>query len=206
VLSATRPGVCAFGIGVARGAFETALHYASTTCVNGRLLINQEWAQCMLAEMHKNVILGRLAYTEANNANSLRGLYRYLQSKPVYYYLKLMPRIWFDKVISPVLDWDLTARVMGKLYFDLPNPEDQRCCSGWASVAKFTGTDLGVKNCQMAIEIMGQKGLRQDAGVEKMLRDIKLLQIYEGTNQLNRLNAFKCLIAPAAPQAKVFDE
>ena len=206
VVSATRPGVCAFGIGVARGAFETALHYASTTCVNGRLLINQEWAQCMLAEMHKNVILGRLAYAEANNANSLRGLYRYLQSKPVYYYLKLMPRIWFDKVISPVLDWDLTARAMGKLYFDLPNPEDQRCCSGWASVAKFTGTDLGVKNCQMAIEIMGQKGLRQDAGVEKMLRDIKLLQIYEGTNQLNRLNAFKCLIAPAAPLAKVFDE
>ena len=57
VVSATRPGVCAFGIGVARGAFETALHYAATACVNGRLLINQEWAQCMLAEMHKNVIL-----------------------------------------------------------------------------------------------------------------------------------------------------
>ena len=73
-------------------------------------------------------------------------------------------------------------------------------------MAKFAGTDLGVKNCQMAIEIMGQNGLRQDAGVEKMLRDIKLLQIYEGTNQLNRLNAFKCLIAPEVPQANVFDE
>jgi len=95
---------------------------------------------------------------------------------------------------------------MGKLLFDMPKPEDQRCCSGWASVAKITGTDLGVKNCQMAIEIMGQKGLRQDAGVEKMLRDIKLLQIYEGTNQLNRLNAFKCLIAPQVPQAQVFEE
>jgi alkylation response protein AidB-like acyl-CoA dehydrogenase len=206
VVSATRPGVCAFGIGVARGAFETALHYASTTCVNGHLLINQEWAQCMLAEMHKNVILGRLAYTEANNANSHRGLYRLLQSKPVYYYLKVMPRFWFDKVISPMLNWEITARVMGKILFDVPKPEDQRCCSGWASVAKITGTDLGVKNCQMAIEIMGQKGLRQDAGVEKMLRDIKLLQIYEGTNQLNRLNAFKCLIAPQVPQAQVFEE
>ncbi len=58
----------------------------------------------------------------------------------------------------------------------------------------------------MAIEIMGQQGLRQNSGVEKMLRDIKLLQIYEGTNQLNRLNAFKCLIAPQVPEAKVFDE
>ena len=53
---------------------------------------------------------------------------------------------------------------------------------------------------------MGATGLRQDAGVEKILRDAKLLQIYEGTNQLNRLNTFKCLIAPAVPQAKVFEE
>jgi acyl-CoA dehydrogenase len=53
---------------------------------------------------------------------------------------------------------------------------------------------------------MGHRGLRQDAGAEKLLRDIKLLQIYEGTNQLNRLNAFKCLIAPAVPQVKVFEE
>jgi alkylation response protein AidB-like acyl-CoA dehydrogenase len=95
---------------------------------------------------------------------------------------------------------------MGRLYFDLAKPEDQRCCSGWASVAKFAGTDLGVKNCQMAVELMGQQGLRQDGGVEKLLRDIKLLQIYEGTNQLNRLNAFKCLIAPLEPQARMFDE
>jgi len=58
----------------------------------------------------------------------------------------------------------------------------------------------------MALELMGSTGLRQDAGAEKILRDAKLLQIYEGTNQLNRLNAFKCLIAPAVPQAKVFEE
>lgn len=206
VVAATRAGVCAFGTGVARGAFEAALQYASRTEINGRLLINEEWAQCLLAEMHKNVLLGRLAYTEANHANSLRGLYRFLQSKPVYHYLRLMPHIWFNKVISPFLDLDLTSKVMGKLYYDRAKPEDQRCCSGWASVAKFVGTDLGIKNCQMAIELMGQRGLRHDAGVEKMLRDVKLLQIYEGTNQLNRLNAFKCLIAPAVPQAKVFDE
>ena len=73
-------------------------------------------------------------------------------------------------------------------------------------MAKFSGTDLGVKNCQLALELMGQTGLRQDKGVEKILRDIKLCQIYEGTNQLNRVNLFKCLIAPAYPQAKVFEE
>jgi acyl-CoA dehydrogenase len=63
-----------------------------------------------------------------------------------------------------------------------------------------------VKNCQLALELMGQNGLRQDAGVEKMLRDIKLCQIYEGTNQLNRANLFKCLVAPAVPKAQVFED
>jgi acyl-CoA dehydrogenase len=206
VVSATRPGVCAFGVGVARGAFEQALQYASTTEVNGRLLINNEWVQCHLAEMYKNVALGRLAYVEANNANSHRGIYQLLERKPVYYYLKYMPQFWFDFMVSPFFEMEFVSRIMAKLYFDWPKLEDQLCCSGWASMAKYAGTDIGVKNCQMAIEIMGQQGLRQDAGVEKMLRDIKLLQIYEGTNQLNRLNAFKCLIAPHVPQAKVFEE
>jgi acyl-CoA dehydrogenase len=206
VVSATRPGVCAFGVGVARGAFEAALKYASTTKTDGKLLINNEWVQCQLAEMYKNVSLGRLAYVEANNANSHRGLYKLLQMKPLYYYFRLMPQAYFDKVVAPTMEKEFSRKLMGKLYYDWARPQDQQCCSGWASLAKVAGTDIGVRNCQMALELMGSTGLRQDAGVEKMLRDIKLLQIYEGTNQLNRLNVFKCLIAPVVPQAKVFEE
>jgi hypothetical protein len=32
-----------------------------------------------------------------------------------------------------------------------------------------------------------------------------LLQIYEGTNQLNRLNLFKCIAADRHSQVKVFE-
>ena len=84
--------------------------------------------------------------------------------------------------------------------------EAQKRCSGWSSIAKFFGTDMGLKNSQMALELMGQAGLRHDRGAEKFLRDSKLLQIYEGTNQLNRLNLFNCLIARCVPQARVFEE
>lgn len=206
VVSATRPGVCAFGVGAARGAFETALKYASTRKVQGRPLISREWVQCMLAEMYKNVALGRLAYEEANHANGLRGLYKLLQFKPFYYYFLLMPRAYFEKVIAPSLEKEFSTRVVGGISFNRVRPEDQRCCSGWASLAKFAGTDIGVKNCRMALELMGAAGIRHDAGAEKMLRDIKLLQIYEGTNQLNRLNLFKCLIAPEVPQVRPFEE
>jgi alkylation response protein AidB-like acyl-CoA dehydrogenase len=66
------------------------------------------------------------------------------------------------------------------------------------------GTDAAVKNCQMALEIMGQAGIRHDRGAEKIFRDSKLLQIYEGTNQLNRLNVFKRLISKSVNNAEVF--
>jgi alkylation response protein AidB-like acyl-CoA dehydrogenase len=38
-----------------------------------------------------------------------------------------------------------------------------------------------------AIQIMGGDGYMRDLGVEKYLRDAKLTQIYEGTNEINRL-------------------
>ena len=53
---------------------------------------------------------------------------------------------------------------------------------------------------------MGQAGLRQDRLAEKHLRDAKLMQIYEGTNQLNRINLFKCLVAKGFPQISVFTD
>ena len=57
-----------------------------------------------------------------------------------------------------------------------------------------------------AVQVLGGYGYVSDYPVERMMRDAKLTQIYEGTNQLNRLNAFKCLIAPQVPQAQVFEE
>ena len=58
--------------------------------------------------------------------------------------------------------------------------------SVFGSAAKVTASDLAVRNAELALEVMGDEGLRVDSGVEKVLRDAKLLQIYEGTNQLNR--------------------
>jgi alkylation response protein AidB-like acyl-CoA dehydrogenase len=65
----------------------------------------------------------------------------------------------------------------------------------YSSLAKVLGTDAGVENCHKALDLMGQVGLRHDAGAEKLFRDAKLCQIFEGTNQLNRLNMFKHFIA-----------
>ena len=207
VVEVTRPAVGAFGTGVARGAYETALKFASETVVNGKLLINHEWAQVMLADMYKNVVIGRLSYVEANYANGLPGgIYNILQMKPIYYYSKYVPKVILDRLISPLLDLKIIQWIFRKLFVDGQSMEEQRRCSGWASLAKVVGTDMGVKNSQMALEIMGQAGLRHERGAEKILRDSKLLQIYEGSNQLNRINQFANLIGRSIPQARVFEE
>ncbi len=206
VFAASRAGVCSFGTGVARGAFEEALAFASETELEGELLINYEWAQSMLAEMYKNVTISRLAYAESNYANGLYGMYRMLQTKPLYYLTLAMPKSWLRKLSLPLLNSDAGTWLFRKLHCDGQTNDEMHRTSAWGSLAKFTGTDAGVKNAQMALELMGQAGLRQDRRVEKHLRDAKLMQIYEGSNQLNRLNLFKCLIAGEYPQAKVFDE
>ena len=83
-----------------------------------------------------------------------------------------------------------------------PEESFRRSCAHGAA-AKVLGTDLGMQNCAMAIELMGSDGLRHDMGVEKLYRDAKLLQIYEGTNQLNRIEHYKKMIAPLAQKQGV---
>lgn len=207
VVEVTRPAVGAFGTGVARGAYERALNFASETAVDGKLLINHEWAQARLADMYKNVIIGRISYNEANYANGLPGgIYNILQLKPIYYYLKYVPETIIDRIISPLLELKIMPWIFRKLFVDGQSMEQQRRCTGWASLAKIVGTDMGVKNSQMALEMMGQAGLRHASGAEKFLRDSKLLQIYEGSNQLNRINLFANLIGRSFPQAHMFQE
>ena len=206
VLAASRAGVGAFGTGAARGAYEAALKFASETHVAGQLLINHEWSQCMLAEMYKNITLARLAYVETNYANGIYGSFREMQKKPMYYYYKIMPAKWLEKMFSSMMDKPMMTKMFRKKQIDGQTDNEMHLTSGLGSLAKFCGTDIGIKNCHMALEMMGQAGLRHDRGAEKIFRDAKLLQIYEGTNQLNRLNLFKCLIAGDYPQAVVFDE
>ena len=95
---------------------------------------------------------------------------------------------------------------MRKIHCDYQTREEIERTSGLGSLAKISGTDAGVINGQLALDLMGQAGLRQDRLAEKHLRDAKLMQIYEGTNQLNRINLFKCLVAKGLPQVSVFTD
>jgi alkylation response protein AidB-like acyl-CoA dehydrogenase len=57
----------------------------------------------------------------------------------------------------------------------------------FSSMAKVFGTDMSMEVCSDAIQILGGYGYMKDYGVEKYLRDAKVNQIMEGTNQVCRL-------------------
>ncbi len=63
-----------------------------------------------------------------------------------------------------------------------------------SSMAKVAGSDLAVAATSEAIQIYGGYGYMQDAPVEKLYRDAKITQIYEGTNEMNLLAAMEAIL------------
>ena len=55
-----------------------------------------------------------------------------------------------------------------------------------SAMAKLFATDVAMKVTTDAVQVMGGSGYMKDYPVEKMMRDAKILQIYEGTNQIQR--------------------
>jgi alkylation response protein AidB-like acyl-CoA dehydrogenase len=56
-----------------------------------------------------------------------------------------------------------------------------------ASMAKCFGSDMAMKVTTDAVQIFGGYGYTKDYPVERMMRDAKLAQIFEGTNQIQRV-------------------
>jgi butyryl-CoA dehydrogenase len=53
-------------------------------------------------------------------------------------------------------------------------------------MAKLFATDVAMKVTVDAVQVMGGAGYMKEYPVEKMMRDAKILQIYEGTNQIQK--------------------
>ena len=56
-----------------------------------------------------------------------------------------------------------------------------------AAIAKVTATDNAMKVTTDAVQVLGGAGYTQDFPAERYMRDAKVMQIFEGTNQIQRL-------------------
>lgn len=57
----------------------------------------------------------------------------------------------------------------------------------FSAMSKYYASDVAMKVATEAVQIMQWEGLVQDHPVERMMRDAKVTQIFEGTNQVQRM-------------------
>jgi alkylation response protein AidB-like acyl-CoA dehydrogenase len=57
----------------------------------------------------------------------------------------------------------------------------------FAAIAKCHASDTAMAVTTDAVQLLGGYGYMREYGVERMMRDAKITQIYEGTNQVQRI-------------------
>lgn len=65
----------------------------------------------------------------------------------------------------------------------------------YASIAKWYVGEVANKNAADAVQIFGGNGYNTEYPVEKLMRDAKIFQIYEGTSQIQKVIISRELIA-----------
>jgi alkylation response protein AidB-like acyl-CoA dehydrogenase len=78
------------------------------------------------------------------------------------------------------------ARLLVYKAASLVDAQDPRM-TYFASVAKCHAADAAMKVTTDAVQILGGYGYMREYPVERMMRDAKITQIYEGTNQIQRV-------------------
>lgn len=130
----SRPAVAAQALGIAQGAFEIMVRYATERSTFGKVIAEHQMIQAIIADSAILIEAGRgLVYRAAD------------------------------------------------LY------DDGKRNTKLASMAKCFCSDSAMKITTDAIQVLGGYGYMKDFQVERMFRDAKLTQIFEGTNQIQRL-------------------
>jgi acyl-CoA dehydrogenase len=209
VLACSRPPVGAIATGIAQGAYERLLAWLAEDRAAAGLLDRQH-VQLALAGMQEEIHLARQAYMDAATELDRRALGR-VMSHPVLRTLAAIPAPIRGR--APVSDWLQSPRARDATIAVLRRETSEQAMArsvGLSSMAKARGGDVAMRVTGAALEIAGLRAGPVRAELQKLWRDAKLTQIYEGTNQLNRLEVYRglckreeigCLPPPRAVRA-----
>ncbi len=75
----------------------------------------------------------------------------------------------------------------------------ERDIRAFASMAKCYASDMAMKVTTDAVQILGGYGYMKDYPLERMMRDAKAIQIFEGTNQIQRLIIANDMLSKLSP-------
>ena len=144
-LDAGRIGLAALSLGLAEGAYEEALRYATVRKQFGQSIANFQGVQFQLSDMATEISAGKHLTYHAT---------------------------WLAQ----------QGRPFGKE----------------AAMAKLFCSELAMRATMGAIQVMGAAGYTSEHPVERMMRDAKICEIGEGTNEIQRLVIARHLAAELA--------
>jgi alkylation response protein AidB-like acyl-CoA dehydrogenase len=95
----------------------------------------------------------------------------------------------FQLVQAMLADMDARTEAARQLTYKACTEIEARApdASRWAAVAKLIGGDTAMAVTTDAVQVLGGYGYTDDYPVERMMRDAKITQLYEGTQQIQRL-------------------
>ncbi len=98
------------------------------------------------------------------------------------------PIITFQAVAHMLADMATKIEAARALVYSVARHIDSgaKDISKASAMAKLFPTDVAMEVTTNAVQVLGGHGYMRDYPVEKMMRDAKILQIYEGTNQIQR--------------------
>ena len=87
-------------------------------------------------------------------------------------------------IAEMAMAYETTRLLYSKAAWEVDNDIKRTITS---AVAKCMGADLAVKSATDAVQVFGGYGYTREYPVERYMRDAKVMQIVEGTNQIQRL-------------------
>ncbi|HEX7435176.1 MAG TPA: acyl-CoA dehydrogenase family protein, partial [Caldimonas sp.] len=194
VLAGSRPVVGGIGTGIARGAYERLIDWLQNDPAAAGLLDKQQ-VQLALARMWEDIHLSRQAYLDAATEFDLISLGKIFAMPIVKLFGRMPEAVRTNALTKKQLNSTMTRRLMMQLMDRVVGDRTLTRTLGLSSMAKAHGADTAMKVTGMALAIAGLDCGALRPELEKCMRDAKLCQIYEGTNQLNRLEVYEGLVA-----------
>ncbi|MBI4377267.1 MAG: acyl-CoA dehydrogenase family protein [Elusimicrobia bacterium] len=169
----SRPGVGAQALGIAQGALDETLAYIRVRKQFNQTIASFQAIQHMMADCATAIEASRaLLYATARA---------------------------MDKAIKPAID---RALEKGTIVFDEMNSLDVRRWTKESGMCKVICSDTAMKVTTDCVQMCGGIGYMRDFPVEKYMRDAKITQIYEGTNQIQRNEIAMMMIKEAASKQR----
>jgi len=84
--------------------------------------------------------------------------------------------------------------------------EDDPRLTKLAAMAKLKASDAAMRVTTEAVQVLGGNGYLKDFPAERMMRDAKVLQIYEGANEIQRMVIARALAKQAADREPMWPE